>query len=97
MTYQDAIDYLFSSLPMYQRVGKAAYKTNLNNTLALDEYFGHPHKRFESIHIAGTNGKGSVAHMLASVLQSAGYRQGLYTSPHLKEFRDDQACWGHPG
>jgi dihydrofolate synthase/folylpolyglutamate synthase len=73
---------------MYQRVGKAAYKTHLNSTLALDEYFGHPHTRFESIHIAGTNGKGSVAHMLASVLQSAGYRQGLYTSPHLKDFRE---------
>lgn len=73
---------------MYQRVGKAAYKSNLNNTLALDEYFGHPHRAFKSIHVAGTNGKGSVAHMLAAVLQTAGYRTGLYTSPHLKDFRE---------
>jgi dihydrofolate synthase / folylpolyglutamate synthase len=88
LTYKEAIDFLFSSLPMYQRVGKAAYKTNLKNTLALDEYFGHPHKNFHTVHIAGTNGKGSVAHMLASVMQSAGYRTGLYTSPHLKDFRE---------
>jgi len=88
LTFQEAIDFLFSSLPMYQRVGKAAYKTHLNNTRALDEYFGHPHTSFESIHIAGSYGKGSVAHMLASVLQSAGYRTGLYTSPHLWEFRE---------
>lgn len=88
MNYKEAISFLFSSLPMYQRVGKAAYKSNLNNTLALDEYFGHPHRSFRSIHIAGTNGKGSVAHMLAAVFQTAGYRTGLYTSPHLKDFRE---------
>jgi len=73
---------------MYQRVGKAAYKTHLNTTLALDAYFGHPHKSYQTIHIAGTNGKGSVAHILASILQRAGYRCGLYTSPHLTDFRE---------
>ncbi|HKK68854.1 MAG TPA: folylpolyglutamate synthase/dihydrofolate synthase family protein, partial [Bacteroidales bacterium] len=73
---------------MYQRSGKAAYKANLDNTLALDKYFGHPHRKFRTIHVAGTNGKGSVSHMLASVLQSAGYRTGLYTSPHLLDFRE---------
>ena len=88
MNYREAIDFLFSNLPMYQRVGKAAYKSNLNNTQALDRYFGHPHKNFCSIHIAGTNGKGSVSHMLASVLQASGFRTGLYTSPHLKDFRE---------
>ena len=88
LDYQDAIAFLFERLPMYQRVGKAAYKSNLDTTLALDEYFGHPHRSFKSIHIAGTNGKGSVAHMLSSILQSAGYRAGLYTSPHLTDFRE---------
>ncbi len=73
---------------MYQRQGKAAYKANLDNTLALDAYFKHPHKKFKSIHIAGTNGKGSTSHILASVLQTAGYKTGLYTSPHLKDFRE---------
>ncbi len=73
---------------MFQRQGKAAYKANLDNTHALDKHFGHPHYRFKSIHIAGTNGKGSVSHMLASVLQEAGYKTGLYTSPHLKDFRE---------
>ncbi len=88
LDYQEAIAFLFDRLPMYQRVGKAAYKSNLDTTLALDEYFGHPHRSFKSIHIAGTNGKGSVAHMLSSILQSAGYRAGLYTSPHLTDFRE---------
>lgn len=88
MNYQETLNYLFSQLPMYQRVGKAAYKANLNNTLALDKYFGHPHRQFKTIHVAGTNGKGSVSHMLASVLMAAGYRVGLYTSPHLKDFRE---------
>lgn len=73
---------------MFQRSGPAAYKSNLDNTLKLDELYGHPHRNFKTIHIAGTNGKGSVAHMLASVLQSAGYKTGLYTSPHLKDFRE---------
>ena len=73
---------------MYQREGQAAYKANLDNTLALDEYFKHPHTHFKTIHVAGTNGKGSVSHMLASILQEAGYKTGLYTSPHLKDFRE---------
>jgi len=88
MNYHSAIDFLFNSLPMYQRLGKAAYKDNLDNTLRLDEYFASPHRDFASIHVAGTNGKGSVSHMLASVLQEAGYRTGLYTSPHLLDFRE---------
>ena len=73
---------------MYQREGKAAYKANLDNTLRLDAHFGSPHRRFRTVHVAGTNGKGSVSHMLASILQEAGYRTGLYTSPHLKDFRE---------
>lgn len=88
MNYQETLNFLFSQLPMYQRAGKAAYKADLANTLALDKYFGHPHRRFRTIHVGGTNGKGSVSHMLASVLQAAGYRTGLYTSPHLLDFRE---------
>lgn len=88
MNYQETLDYLFSQLPMFQRVGKIAYKADLSNTLQLDEYFNYPHKHFKSIHIAGTNGKGSTSHMLASILQSSGYKVGLYTSPHLKDFRE---------
>ncbi|MDF1571862.1 MAG: bifunctional folylpolyglutamate synthase/dihydrofolate synthase [Bacteroidales bacterium] len=88
MNYAETIEFLFSSLPMYQRTGKAAYKANLDNTHALDLALGHPHRHFSSVHIAGTNGKGSVSHMLASVLQEAGYRTGLYTSPHLVDFRE---------
>ncbi len=88
MTYNEALDYIYSHLPMFQRVGKAAYKADLGNTLKLDEYFGHPHRTFKTIHIAGTNGKGSTSHMLAAVLQKAGYRVGLYTSPHLRDFRE---------
>jgi len=88
MTYKEALDSLVDRLPAYHRIGKAAYKANLDNTLALDEYFGHPHLKFRSIHVAGTNGKGSVSHMTASILQEAGYRTGLYTSPHLRDFRE---------
>ncbi|MFN2313389.1 MAG: folylpolyglutamate synthase/dihydrofolate synthase family protein [Bacteroidales bacterium] len=88
MTYHDTVNYLYSLLPAYHRVGKAAYKGNLDNTHELDSYFGHPHRRFRAVHVAGTNGKGSVSHMIASVLQEAGYRTGLYTSPHLKDFRE---------
>ncbi|MFT5749680.1 MAG: dihydrofolate synthase/folylpolyglutamate synthase [Ancylomarina sp.] len=88
MNYQETINYLFNQLPMFQRTGKAAYKANLDTTLALDAYFEHPHKNFKCIHVAGTNGKGSVSHILASVLQSAGYKVGLYTSPHLRDFRE---------
>ncbi len=88
MDYSETLDFLFSKLPVYQRIGPAAYKDNLDNTVQLDDYFGNPHRRFKTIHIAGTNGKGSVSHMLAAVLQTAGYKTGLYTSPHLKDFRE---------
>jgi dihydrofolate synthase/folylpolyglutamate synthase len=88
MTYDQTLEFLFSQLPAYHRIGKAAYKNDLNNTIQLDNYFGNPHLRYPSIHIAGTNGKGSVSHMIASVLQEAGYKTGLYTSPHLKDFRE---------
>ncbi len=75
-------------LPMYQRTGPAAYKNNLDNTILLDNYYENPHRKFKTIHVAGTNGKGSVSHMLAAVFQKAGYKTGLYTSPHLKDFRE---------
>jgi len=88
MTYTETVDYLFSLLPAYYRIGKPAYKGNLDNTEELDRSFGHPHRLFRSVHVAGTNGKGSVTHMTASILQEAGYRTGLYTSPHLKDFRE---------
>ncbi|NLE34711.1 MAG: bifunctional folylpolyglutamate synthase/dihydrofolate synthase [Bacteroidales bacterium] len=88
MIYSETVNYLFSLLPAYHRVGKPAYKGNLYNTLRLDSFFGHPHRQFRTVHVAGTNGKGSVSHMTASVLQEAGYRTGLYTSPHLKDFRE---------
>ncbi|MCG8698678.1 MAG: bifunctional folylpolyglutamate synthase/dihydrofolate synthase, partial [Bacteroidales bacterium] len=88
MTYQEALKYLYNALPMYQRIGAAAYKADLTNSHELDKHFNFPHRQFRSIHIAGTNGKGSVSHMLASVYQEAGYKVGLYTSPHLLDFRE---------
>lgn len=88
MTYQEAIDYLYSQLPMFQRIGAAAYKADLNNTIFLCESLNNPQLKFKSIHIAGTNGKGSVSHFTASILQSAGLKVGLYTSPHLRDFRE---------
>ena len=88
MTYQQCLDYLYSKLPMFSRIGSAALKNNLDNTFKLMDFLENPHTKFKSIHIAGTNGKGSVSHMLASVFQSAGYKTGLYTSPHLKDFRE---------
>ncbi|MBK7712884.1 MAG: bifunctional folylpolyglutamate synthase/dihydrofolate synthase [Bacteroidales bacterium] len=88
MNYKQTVEFLFNQLPAYHRVGKAAYKGDLINTIALDDYFGNPHRKYPSVHIAGTNGKGSVSHMVASVLQEAGYRTGLYTSPHLRDFRE---------
>lgn len=88
MNYQQTLDYLFSQLPMFQRIGGAAYKANLDNTFKICELLGNPEKKFRSIHIAGTNGKGSVSNLVAAVLQSAGYKTGLYTSPHLKDFRE---------
>lgn len=88
MNYPETLDYLFTRLPVYQRQGKSAYKTDLGNTLRICELTGNPERKFKSVHIAGTNGKGSTAHMLASVFQEAGYKTGLYTSPHLKDFRE---------
>lgn len=86
--YKETIDYLFTRLPMFSRIGAAAIKKDLHNTIALCEVLGNPHTKFKSIHIAGTNGKGSVSHMLAAILQTAGYKTGLYTSPHLHDFRE---------
>ncbi len=88
MNYAETLQYLYEQLPMFQRVGAAAYKKDLTNTLALSEHFDNPHTKFPSIHIAGTNGKGSVAHMLAAVFTEAGYKTGLYTSPHYVDFRE---------
>ncbi|MBC8109919.1 MAG: bifunctional folylpolyglutamate synthase/dihydrofolate synthase [Verrucomicrobia bacterium] len=88
MTFAETIDFLYSQLPMFSRIGQVAYKANLDNTLALCEYLGNPERKFKSIHIAGTNGKGSSSHMLAAILQAAGYKTGLYTSPHLKSFTE---------
>ena len=88
MNYKETIQFMYNALPMFQREGKAAYKANLNNSIAFDNYLNNPHKNYKTIHIAGTNGKGSTSHILASVLQEAGYKVGLYTSPHLKDFRE---------
>ena len=88
MTYEQAVQYLFDSAPMFQNVGAAAYKEGLGGTLALDEHFGHPHRHYRTIHVGGTNGKGSVCHTLAAILQAQGYHVGLYTSPHLVDFRE---------
>ena len=88
MNYLETLDYLFHALPMFQRVGASAFKKDLNNTLALCAHLGNPEQRFKSVHVAGTNGKGSTSHALAAVLQSAGYKTGLYTSPHLKSFTE---------
>lgn len=88
MTYQETIEYLYNQLPVYQKIGGSAYKEGLDNSLALDTYFAHPHTKYKTLHIAGTNGKGSTSHLLAAILQEAGYRVGLYTSPHLVDFRE---------
>ena len=88
MNYQETCEYLYHQIPMFERQGAAGYKEGLSNTMALDEHFGHPHTRFASIHVAGTNGKGSVSHTLAAFLQKCGYKVGLYTSPHLVDFRE---------
>ncbi len=96
MDYQDTLTYLYNSVPMFQQVGGSAYKEGLENTLTLDEHFGHPHRSFRSIHVAGTNGKGSCSHTLAAILQEAGYRVGLYTSPHLVDFRERIRINGQP-
>jgi len=88
MRYQETIDYLYARLPMFSRIGAAAIKPNLDNTIAICKFLGHPEKKIKTIHIAGTNGKGSTSHMLASIFQEAGYKTGLYTSPHLYDFRE---------
>ncbi|MEI6575583.1 MAG: folylpolyglutamate synthase/dihydrofolate synthase family protein [Bacteroidota bacterium] len=95
MNYQETLDYFFSQLPMFHRIGATAYKADLEKTYALAAMLGNPQQKLRAIHIAGTNGKGSVSHMLASVLQEAGYKTGLYTSPHLKDFRERIRINGH--
>ena len=96
MTYQETCNYLFTQTPMFEKQGVGGYKEGLENTLALDEHFGHPHKNFRSIHIAGTNGKGSCAHTIAAILHQCGYKVGLYTSPHLVDFRERIRINGQP-
>lgn len=88
MTYEKTLEWLFRQLPMFSRTGGAAYKPGLQTSLDIDAHFGQPHKRFKSIHVGGTNGKGSTSHLLAAILQSQGYKTGLYTSPHLVDFRE---------
>ena len=88
MTYGETLNYLYEQLPMFHRIGAAAYKGDLNNTHAICNILDHPENKFKSVHVAGTNGKGSTSHMLAAILQAAGYKTGLYTSPHLKDFRE---------
>jgi dihydrofolate synthase/folylpolyglutamate synthase len=88
MPYQDSLDYLYSRLPMFSRIGAAAIKKDLDNTIAICNFLGNPENKFKTIHVAGTNGKGSTSHMLASIFQEAGYTTGLYTSPHLYDFRE---------
>ncbi len=96
MDYQNTLSYLYNSAPLFQQVGSAAYKEGLENTLTLDNHFGHPHRKFRTIHVAGTNGKGSCSHTLAAILQTAGYKVGLYTSPHLVDFRERIRINGQP-
>lgn len=88
MNYQETIEYLYKQLPVYQNIGGSAYKEGLDNSLALDAYFEQPHTKYKTIHIGGTNGKGSTSHLLAAILQQSGYKVGLYTSPHLVDFRE---------
>lgn len=94
--YKQTVEYLFNSTPVFEHVGATAYKSGLDNTLALDEHFGHPHRAFHTIHVAGTNGKGSCSHSMAAILQQAGYKVGLYTSPHLVDFRERIRVNGEP-
>src|SRR5450631_3580626 len=95
MDYPQTIEYLFTRLPLFSRIGAAAYKSDLKNIEELSIELGNPEKKFKSIHIAGTNGKGSTSHMLAAILQKAGYKTGLYTSPHLHDFRERIRINGH--
>ncbi len=96
MTYKETIDWMFAQLPMYQQKGKKAFNSKLDGILALSTYLNNPHHHFKTIHVAGTNGKGSSSHLLASILQEAGYKVGLYTSPHLKDFRERIRINGKP-
>jgi len=96
MTYTETIEYLYHVAPLFQNIGAGAYKEGLSNTRALDEHFHHPHQSYKTIHIAGTNGKGSCTHTLAAILQEAGYKVGLYTSPHLIDFRERIRVNGQP-
>lgn len=95
MTYEETLEYMYQALPMYQRIGEAAYKDSLENAYEMDKLAGYPHRAYKLIHVAGTNGKGSVSHMLASIYQRAGYKVGLYTSPHLSDFRERIKINGH--
>jgi dihydrofolate synthase/folylpolyglutamate synthase len=96
MTYHETLHYLFHQIPVFQHTGAAAYKPGLQNTLALDAWCGSPHRRYKTLHVGGTNGKGSVSNLTASILQEAGYKVGLYTSPHLKDFRERMRVNGTP-
>ena len=96
MTYQETVDYLFRLAPSFQKVGNSGYKEGLENSLLLDTHLEHPHHFYKCIHIAGTNGKGTTAHTIAAILQDAGYRVGLYTSPHLLDFRERIRVNGEP-
>lgn len=96
MNYNDTCEYLFNQMPMFERQGTSGYKEGLSNTYALDEHFGHPHTAYKTIHVAGTNGKGSCSHSIAAILQTAGYKVGLYTSPHLVDFDERIRVDGQP-
>ena len=88
MNYQETVEYLYSQMPMFSRTGGDAYKEGLGTSVALDMLYNNPHKAYKTIHVAGTNGKGSTSHLIASILQQSGYKVGLYTSPHLVDFRE---------
>ena len=96
MTYDETVNYLFNCAPPFQQVGGAAYKEGLDNSHNLDNHLGNPHRKFRTIHVAGTNGKGSCSHTIASILQASGYKVGLYTSPHLIDFRERIRVNGEP-
>ena len=96
MTYSETCEFLYSQLPMFEKQGATGYKEGLENTLALDQHFGHPHRNYRTIHVAGTNGKGSCAHTLSAILQTCGYKVGLYTSPHLVDFGERIRINGTP-
>lgn len=96
MTYEETLEYLYNMAPMFQNIGSSAYKEGMENSFSIDEHLNHPHSQYKTIHVAGTNGKGSTSHLLASVLQEAGYKVGLYTSPHLVDFRERIKVNGNP-